>query len=211
MEPERKVPLLLFGIGGSRGGLFSAGTAVTENPQRPRWELVSESINNTSMTFIFHYLNVSLVLNTACPCSPVPCRMNRWLWSPWSGALYTSNTSFPRWRDMLWREQEIQKHGKYRAFPVHVTPTSGLTWHTPAIRPFDDACVALSGFVSLLVFLGSPPNRVLHLREKGIKCGHSKTKINHTWNLLTRKIFLWISMSSTSTTTNIFPYTDVVK
>lgn len=33
------------------------------------------------------YLNVSLVLNTACPCSPVPCRMNRWLWSPWRGAL----------------------------------------------------------------------------------------------------------------------------
>lgn len=76
------------------------------------------------------HLKVSLVLNTACPCNPVPWRMNRWLWSPCSGALYTSNTSFPRCRDMLHTERQRDfefrctsssyLHGKNDVFVSHL-------------------------------------------------------------------------------------------
>lgn len=73
--------------------LFSACTAVRE-PGRRGGGIVSSvcvvlktagHLCNNGM--LECYLKVSLVLNTACPCSPVPCLMNRWLWSPWRGAL----------------------------------------------------------------------------------------------------------------------------
>lgn len=38
--------------------------------------------------------------------------------------------------------------------------------HTPSIRPFDNAGVALSCFVSLLIPFGSPPNRIFHLQQE---------------------------------------------
>ena len=54
------------------------------------------------MTLLFlNYLNVSLVLKSACPCSPVPWRTNKWLKSPCSIMVWTSNISLPRCRDKL--------------------------------------------------------------------------------------------------------------
>ena len=40
--------------------------------------------------FVEYGRNVSFVLNTAWPCRPVPCRMNKWLKSPMRGIVFIS-------------------------------------------------------------------------------------------------------------------------
>lgn len=70
---------------------------------------------------------------------------------------------------------------------------SRFTEHTPAVRPFDNACIALPGFISLLVSLGSPPNCILHLWERILSSGHSidslVTYSHHTLDISQLKCF----------------------
>lgn len=46
----------------------------------------------------------------------------------------------------------------------------------PAIRPLDNASVALSRFIALLIPSGTPPNCIFHLRKKYKMNYHSKNK-----------------------------------
>lgn len=102
------------------------------------------------------------------------------------------------------RKKGVQKHGKYRARPAQrvINPTLSSISHTPPVRPFDDACVALSGFVSLLVFLGSPPNCVFHLWERKNKLrSHKQNHFHAYWQA-------WHARCFTQTTSYTFSYTD---
>jgi len=57
--------------------------------------------------------NVSFVLKTAWPCSPVPWRTNRWLKSPCSCMTWTSKISLPRYSDRLQNNiRHQQPHSK---------------------------------------------------------------------------------------------------
>lgn len=62
------------------------------------------------------------------------------------------------------KKKLFKNHGKNREHPVCglVKPTQSA----PAIRPLDNARVALSCFIPVLVPPGSPPNCIFHLKEK---------------------------------------------
>lgn len=72
------------------------------------------------------YLKVNFVLNTACPWRPVPCLMKRWLWSPCNGALYTSNTSFPKCSDMLQKKKIVPISAQSKTVELFPSLTIGL-------------------------------------------------------------------------------------
>lgn len=95
MELEWRLLLLLFGTK-RQPGAYSVHVRLSESqteeeyPWQPslcETRVLIAACHQYNNGMSLYYLNVSLVLNTACPCSPVPCRMNKWLWSPWRGAL----------------------------------------------------------------------------------------------------------------------------